>query len=95
MSDEERRQAVDDARVEVWQLQWEAHRNFRSATANACMFFGLIAAFNVFSGGADVPAYLLMIVGGLLGAASYVVKDWRVVAIAVALVAGGIVWVLL
>ena len=95
VSEEERQQWLEDYRVEVLELQRVAYRNFRWAVAGACVFLGLLGGFSVFDSRADLAANILMLVGGLLGMATFFVKNWRLLALAFAVAVGGLVWVLL
>ncbi|GIF50854.1 hypothetical protein DFJ67_4188 [Asanoa ferruginea] len=94
VSDEERRRAVEDYRVEVQQWQWVARRNFRWSVAGACVLLGLLGLFALFDSRADLAGNLLMLVGGLLGATTFFLKDWRLLAFAFLGAVGGLVWVL-
>ncbi|MEV4536250.1 hypothetical protein AB0J82_20895 [Asanoa sp. NPDC049518] len=95
VSDDERRQAIEDYRVEVQRFQWEAYRNVRWAVAGACIFLGLIGFRSMFDSREDLAANILMVVGAVAGVVSFWVKDWRLLAPAFAVAVAGFVWVLL
>jgi len=94
LTDEERQQALEDARVEVAHLQWTAYRNFRWSVAFACMFFGVIALPSMGDGSDEIVPRLLMVAGGLVAATTFAVRSRLLLGAAVALVLAGLVWLL-
>jgi hypothetical protein len=95
VSDDGRRQPVEDYRVEVQRFQWEAYRNFRWAVAGACIFLGLVGFRSMFDSREDLAANVLMVVGAVAGVVSFWVRDWRLLAPAFVVAVAGLVWVTL
>ncbi|MEV4539314.1 hypothetical protein AB0J82_36630 [Asanoa sp. NPDC049518] len=95
VSDEDRRQAIEDYRVEVAQFQWVARRNARWVVAIGCMFFGLLGLWSLIDSSDNLAGNILMLAGGLAAAATFFVRSWTVLWAAVVVTIAGLVWILL
>ncbi|KKK03059.1 hypothetical protein LQ51_20035 [Micromonospora sp. HK10] len=94
MSPEERAQAEQDIRGAVADLQVTAYANLRNAIANVAIFFGFVGVFAMVIGEADgrrlVPM-LVLVLGGLVGAAYYPARHQHKLAVRLLLASSALV----
>ncbi|MEU8328092.1 hypothetical protein [Micromonospora sp. NPDC048839] len=82
MSVQERAQAERDIRGAIADLQESAYANFRSAVANAAIFFGFVGVFGIVAGAVDglrlIPMVVLVLAGPV-GVAYYPFRQqWKI-----------------
>ncbi|GIF62230.1 hypothetical protein Ais01nite_02650 [Asanoa ishikariensis] len=87
---EEREQHLRAYRGAVHQLQQSSYRNLRPAIANLCILVGFIAALSSTTSDDRTASLIVTIVGGLLAGATYFIKSWLLLGVAVVVVAVGV-----
>jgi hypothetical protein len=86
----EKDQQLRAYRGAVRRLQQSSYRNLRHAIANICIFFGFVAGLVSTMGDGRTVPLVVTIVGGLLAVATYFIKSWALIGLAVVVTAAGV-----